>query len=199
MATGTILTPNPAATVIGNQPLTEPLLKGDILYEVVDNEIRELPPMSARETRFGSTLVQTMGPFALNSSLGVVDAEMLFLLDKSRNLQRRPDVSFVSFQRWPKGRPVPATPAWEVVPDLAVEIISATNEAYEVLEKLEDYFACGVKRVWVVYPPFFKVYDYASTTSVRILSRADLLSGGEVVPGFEVPLSELFEDSTATA
>jgi Uma2 family endonuclease len=199
MATGTILTPSSAATVVGNQPLTEPLLNGDILYEVVDNEIRKLPPKSARETRLRSNLDQILGSFAWDRTLGLVDAEMLFLIDKSRNLQRRPDVSFVSYQRWPKGKPVPATPAWEVVPDLAVEIVSASNEAYEVLEKLEDYFACGVRRVWVVYPPFLKVYDYASTTSVRILTRADLLSGGEVVPGFEVPLSQLFEDPTATA
>ena len=121
---------------------------------------------------------------------------MLFLIDKPRNLQRRPDVSFVSFQRWPKGKPVPPTPAWEVVPDLAVEIVSPSNDAYEVLEKVEEYFACGVQRVWVIYPPFSKVYDYASTTSVRILTGADHLSGGEVLPGFELPLSELFEEPT---
>ncbi len=133
---------------------------------------------------------------ARNSSLGKVQAEMLFLINAPRNLQRRPDVSFVSFQRWPKGKPVPGTQAWEVVPELAVEIISPTNGANEIVGKVEDYFTCGVQRVWVIYPLYSKVFDFASATSVRILTRADRLSGGDVLPGFELPLSELFEEPT---
>ena len=80
-----------------------------------------------------------------------------------------------------------------------MEIISPTNSANEVLGKVEDYFACGVQRVWVIYPLFSKVYDYASATSVRILTRADRLSGGDVLPGFELPLSELFEEPMVAA
>ena len=179
------------------QPLTAPLLNGDILYEVVDNEIRELPPMSARETQFASNLAGIVRQSRVESSLGRVQAEMLFLIDEPRNLQRRPDVSFVSFQRWPRGKPVPGTQAWAIVPELAVEIVSPTNGANEVLGKVLDYFACGVQRVWVIYPLYSRVFDYTSATSVRILTRADHLSGGDVLPGFELPLSELFEDPNA--
>ncbi len=50
------------------------------------------------------------------------------------NKQRRPDVSFVSYQRWPKTEPVPETKAWEVVPNLAVEVVSRTETMFEVLE-----------------------------------------------------------------
>ncbi len=53
-----------------------------------------------------------------------------------------------------------------------------------------DYFACGVQRVWVMDPLYSRVFDYTSATSVRILTRADHLSGGDVLPGFELPLSE---------
>jgi Uma2 family endonuclease len=197
MATGTSLSPGRAAAPEASQSLTEPLLNGDVLYEVVDGEIRELPPMSARETQFATDLAGSLVSHARNSSLGKVQVEMLFWLDKSRKLQRRPDVSFVSFQRWPKGKPVPGTEAWEVVPNLAVEIVSPTNGANEVLGKIEDYFACGVQRVWVFYPLYSKVYDYASPTAVQILTRADRLSGCDVLPGFELPLFEIFEDSTA--
>jgi Uma2 family endonuclease len=197
MATGTLLSPGLAAAPVANPSWTEPLLNGDVLYEVVDNEIRELPPMSARETQFATDLALIVNNHARNSSLGKVQAEMLFLIDAPRNLQRRPDVSFVSFQRWPRGKPVPGTQAWEVVPELAVEIISPTNGANEILGKVEDYFACGVQRVWVIYPLYSKVFDFASATSVRILTRADRLSGGDVLPGFELTLSELFEEPTA--
>jgi Uma2 family endonuclease len=174
MATGTPLSPGAAAAPEAGQSFPLPLLNGDILYEVADGEIRELPPMSARETQFASDLSGLVGNHAWGSSLGRVQTQMLFLIDSSRKLQRRPDVSYVSFQRWPKGKPVPGTEAWEVVPDLAVEIVSPTNVANEVVGKVEDYFACGVQRVWVIYPLFAKVYDYASPTAVQILTRAPI-------------------------
>lgn len=187
----------PAAVPATTPSLAEPLLNGDILYEVVDGEIRELPPMSASGAQLAYDLARLVGNHVWTASLGKVQSEMLFLIDKARNRQRRPDVSFVSYQRWPRGTPVPGTPAWEVVPDLAVEIVSPTNGANEALEKVEEYLACGVQRVWVIYPLFAKVYDYASATAVQILTRADRLSGGDVLPGFELPLSELFEDAAA--
>jgi Uma2 family endonuclease len=199
MSTGTLPSLAPAASVGSASVATEPFLGDDVLYEVVDNEIRELPPMSARETQFASNLLRIVSNFAWNSALGLVQSEMLFRVDAARNLQRRPDVSYVSFERWPKGKPVPGTPAWDVVPDLAVEVVSPTNGANEVIEKLEDYFACGVRRVWVIYPLFGKVYDYASANSVRILNRAEILSGDDVLPGFELPLVELFDDPTQAA
>jgi Uma2 family endonuclease len=199
MATGTLLSPGPAAAPEASPSLTEPLLNGDVLYEVVDGEIRELPPMSARETQFATDLAGSMVTHARNASLGKVQVEMLFWLDKSRKLQRRPDVSFVSFQRWPKGKPVPGTEAWDVIPNLAVEIVSPTNGANEVLGRIEDYFACGVHRVWVIYPLYSKIYDYASPTTVQILTRDDRISGGDVLPGFELLLSEIFEEPTAAA
>jgi Uma2 family endonuclease len=197
MAIATIIAPVPALAPRLNSPPPEPPI-GDLRYEVVDNQIRELPPMSARETRFASSLSHILGNFAWTHDLGQVDVEMLYLLDAPKNLQRRPDVAFISFQRWPRGKPVPGTNALEVVPNLAVEVISPTNGANEVMGKLEDYFACGVQRVWVFYPLFGKVYDYDSTTTVRILNRIHTLQGGNVLPGFELPLAELFEEPAPT-
>jgi Uma2 family endonuclease len=197
MATGTLLSPGLAAVPGASPTLAEPLLNGEILYEVVDGEIRELPPMSARETQFASDLTGIIGPHARTAALGRVQSEMLFLIDKGRDLQRRPDVSFVSFDRWPRGKPVPGTQAWEVVPDLAAEIVSPTNGANEVVGKVQDYFACGVRRVWVFYPLFALVYDYTSATAVRIVTRADRLSGGDVLPGLDLALTEVFEDPAA--
>ena len=192
MATGIIASPTVPATEPSGM-LSEPYVNGDIFYEVVDNQVRELPPMSARETHFASRLVRLLGPFAWNQGLGEVEVEQLFLIDRARNLQRRPDLAFVSFERWPRGKPVPATQAREVIPNLAIEVISPTNSAYEVIEKLDDYFASGVQRVWVIYPLHAKLYDYESPTSVRILTRSDTLTGVDVLPGFELPLAELFE------
>jgi Uma2 family endonuclease len=80
-----------------------------------------------------------------------------------------------------------------VIPDLAVEIVSLTNTADEVAEKVEEYFQVGVRQVWVVYPGQSKIYVYTSTTAVRVLAPGDELEGGDVLPGLHLSLQELFE------
>jgi Uma2 family endonuclease len=166
----------------------------DTLYEVVDNQFRELPPMGAREVDLASTLIRILSNFAWSHQLGRVESEMLFLLDAAKNLQRRPDLALVSYERWSRDRRIPAELAWEVVPNLAVEVISPKNLAYDVVQKIEDYFNTGVLRVWVIYPNVSKIYDYESPSSVRILSPGQSLEGGTVLPGLQVPLTELLEN-----
>lgn len=124
---------------------------------------------------------------------------MLFLLDPDSGLKRRPDLAFVSYERWPKKQRVPRTPAWGVVPDLAIEVISPSNLAEDVILKLGEYFRAGVRRVWVIYPVEEHFYIYDSLTTVRILTRADRLEDEAVLPGFSLPLSELFESGEEAA
>jgi Uma2 family endonuclease len=168
-------------------------MSNDLLYEVVDNQVRELPPMGIEEALIASTLFRILSPFTWTSGLGRVVSEALFLLTPTQKRQRRPDLAYVSFQRWPRGRRVPSADAWEVVPTLAIEVVSPTNFANGVLEKIEDYFQSGVERVWVIYPTVAKLYDYDSPSSVRILTRDQSLDGGALLPGFQLPLVELFE------
>jgi Uma2 family endonuclease len=78
---------------------------------------------------------------------------------------------------------------------LAIEVISPTNLAEEVLDKFHEHFRAGVRRVWVIYPGTSQVYDYDAPTSVRILARTEELDGGGFVPGFRLPLTALFEDA----
>ena len=118
---------------------------------------------------------------------------MLFLLDPVNDLKRRPDIAFVSFDRWARNRPVPRTAAWEVVPDLAIEIICPTNLASEVIVKVGEYFRSGTKAVWVVYPIEEQVYVYDSPTSVKILPRYGHLEAPDLLPGFVLPLESLLE------
>ncbi len=174
-------------------------------YEVVDGQILENPPMGTEESILASFLQDLMGPFARTNRLGRVATETLFLIDRARKLKRRPDLAFVSDRRWPLRRRIPQTEAWEVVPDLAVEVVSETNSANAVVIRLEEYFRTGVSRVWVVYPVVSKVYVYDSPARVRILQLGDDLDGEDLLPGFRVPLATLFEDlgeeteGTATA
>src|SRR6059058_4936995 len=84
------------------------------LYEVVDGQIVATPPMGAFEVELASILQNWMGPFARSNHLGRVVTEMLFVIDPARGRERRPDVAFVSHERWPIDRRAPKTAAWEV-------------------------------------------------------------------------------------
>src|SRR5207253_8696932 len=74
------------------------------LYEVVNGERVELPPMSILAALIASWLQESLGPFVRSHGLGLVVTEALFILDAQRNLRRRPDVAFVSAERWPLER-----------------------------------------------------------------------------------------------
>lgn len=181
-----------AATLQIEAP-AEPVPPGDILYEVVDGKVVELPPMGADEVWIASTLTQILGPYVRAHALGRVVAEMLFHLQPERP-RRRPDVAFVSYDRWPRGRRVPRREAWNVVPDLAVEVVSESNSAAEVIGKIREYFEAGVARVWVVYPTERIVYDYESLAIVCGLGPGDVLDGGAILPGYRLPVADLFDD-----
>jgi Uma2 family endonuclease len=111
--------------------------------------------------------------------------ELLFRIDANRKLKRRPDIAFVSAKKWPVGKRVPKGEAWDMVPDLAVEVI----------QKVVDYLSGGSRLVWVVYPDVKQVHVYTDLTSARILTEPAELDGDDLVPGFRLSLTELFEDA----
>ena len=110
-------------------------------------------------------------------------------------LIRIPDLSFVSWDRVPGGaRKVPKEPILNLVPDLAVEVISPGNSRAEMDRKLGEYFAAGVKLVWYVYPRTRTVKVFTGPKRSRIVREADTLDGGEVLPGFMLALTDLFAE-----
>jgi Uma2 family endonuclease len=172
-------------------PIATPSAPSDeSLYEVVDGQRVELPPMGAYESSVASFLSQLLGLFGRKQKLGRAFEEMLFELGP--DLQRRPDVAFVGYPKWPRGRRVPRVAAWAIVPDLAVEVVSTSNTHAEIGIKVLEYFAAGVQLVWVIAPDLGQVHVYTSPKDVRILDESETLDGGAVAPGFEVPVSWLF-------
>jgi len=162
-------------------------------YEVVNGQVLEEPPLGAYEGRLASRLVRSMILFDPSGALGEVVEEILFILEQDPRLRRRPDVAFVSQERWPRSRPVDREAAWDVVPDLAVEITSPTDLIDDLIDKVEEYFRAGVRLVWVIFPKHRKIYAYQSPVNVRVASIDDEVDGGDVLPGFRLPLTKLFE------
>ena len=166
----------------------------DILYEVVDNKVVELGPMGAHEIWLATVLVVHLTNFVRQHQLGRAVQEMLFDFTAMVQRKRRPDVAFVSYKRWPRQRPVPHAEAWEVVPNLVVEVISPSDKGDDILDKVAEYFRVGVECVWAIFVFQKLAYIYESPTQVRILTHADELYGEPVLPHFRLPLATLFED-----
>ena len=137
--------------VLASAPAVVDFVDDDPLYEIIDGERVELPPMSAYAGRVSFRIAATINQFANANQLGEVVHEGLFKLALDRDRNRRPDAAFVSFERWPRDRGMPiAGNAWEVTPDLVVEVVSPSDRVDELKEKIVEYFQAGVRQVWVV-------------------------------------------------
>ena len=168
MATGSPASP----TALQSESIDLPIFEPEGNYEVLYGEVVEKPAMGVFETWIATKL----SGWPLRST-GVQDhgrvvSEMLFLLDLAKDLNCRPDLAFVSYERWARTRPVPRVAAWDVIPDLAIEVISPTNLATKVIVKVRDYFKYGVSCLWVVYPVEELIYVYDSPTSIQVLTVA---------------------------
>ena len=110
---------------------------------------------------------------------------------------RRPDIAFISFERWPQDRVLPYKdePA-DVVPDVMVEVASPNDKAEELQSKVYEYLEAGARLVWIAFPALRVIYSYESPDHVRQYKTDDELDGGTVLPGFRVPMAKLFPEVT---
>jgi Uma2 family endonuclease len=100
-------------------------------------------------------------------------------------------VTFIPWESFPDGE-FPDEAYWTVAPGLVVEVLSPTNTAKEIDRKLRELFAAGCKLAWVIDPPTRTAKVYTSAKRFKELDEAGTLDGGKVLPGFALPLAELF-------
>ena len=108
-------------------------------------------------------------------------------------LVRLPDIGFASWDRIP-GRRRPTSAIAGFAPDLAVEVLSRSNTKTEMARKRREYFKAGVRLVWEVDPRARTVAVYEAPEGAILLEVGQTLDGGEVLPGFALPLADLFAD-----
>jgi Uma2 family endonuclease len=163
----------------------------DRLCELVDGVLVE-KPMGYVESRIAILVSTALQTFVEAHDLGVVTGESgMFRFPE--NLVRMPDVAFASWDQFP-GRELPDEGAPQIVPDLAVEVLSKSNTRAEMARKLREYFNVGARLVWFVDPPTKSVSVYTSPTKFKVLTAADSLDGGKVLPGFSLPVANLFKN-----
>ncbi len=110
---------------------------------------------------------------------------------KSGNL-RSPDVSFIAKERLQGLRHAPKK-FFQGAPDLVVEILSPSDAVDGLHEKIVEYFETGARLIWVLNPEEETVV-YHSPQPHRLLKAADSVDGEDVIPGFSMPLSEIFAE-----
>jgi Uma2 family endonuclease len=157
--------------------------------ELVDGVLVE-KPMGYYESLLAMILIQWLRNFLDESDLGITLGEA-GPLRLAPGLVRLPDVSFISWDRFPN-RELPAEPILDMAPDLAVEILSESNTEAEMERKLHEYFAAGAQLAWYVDPEQRTVHVYTSPTDVLMLSEEDVLDGGTVLPGFRISIRDWF-------
>ncbi|WP_169978177.1 Uma2 family endonuclease [Tautonia rosea] len=148
--------------------------------------------MGYRESLIAGLILTLLNTHVLPRRLGYVsgaDGTMRIM----PQLVRIPDVAFVARGRFPSGK-LPDQPIPSLVPDLAVEVLSKNNSRAEMERKLREYFEAGVRLVWMVDPTTRSIRVHTGPASEQsvLLSEAEILDGGEVVPGFSVTVAELF-------
>jgi Uma2 family endonuclease len=159
------------------------------LFELVDGYLVE-KIMGYQEAWIASMLIHALQNFVLPLDLGAVtSAEGMFRFPE--NLVRMPDVAFANWKRFPT-KEIPDEPVPCIGPDLAVEVLSQGNTPGEMSRKLREYFKAGVRLVWFIDPLAKTVTVYTSPNRSKVIQCGGTLEGGKVLPGFALPIENLF-------
>ena len=164
-------------------------LNPDKEYEIVAGQPEEKTMGGARHGGVGVRLIVRLASHVEAHQLGgVYGPDTSFQIGEN---ERIPDVSFVSAARLPtKGEP---EGIWPISPDLAVETISPYDLYERVISKVEEYFAGGVRQVWLISPEHKTVTIYDSPTRTTILTDTDDLVSEGLLLGFRCHISDLFQ------
>ncbi len=131
-----------------------------------------------------------LGRFVREKALGrVTGAETGFRIGHDPDTVRAPDVGFVRAERVP---PRPTRGFFQGAPDLAVEVLSPSDRAGDVLAKVQDWLGAGCRAVWLIDPANQTVSVYDDRHQTATLGMSDELIGGQIVPGFCLPVAEIF-------
>lgn len=163
--------------------------RGGRRYELIDRTLVE-KAMGAVESYIAMELGRLVGNHLAATDLGFVyGADALIRLIPG--LVRGPDLCFVSWVTRPE-HTVPRGSITDTVPDLAVEVLSPRNTRREMLRKRKEYFLAGVRLVWEIDPRTRTAIAYTAPDAKTAIPEDGVLDGGEVLPGFRLPLATLF-------
>lgn len=159
----------------------------DLRFELIDGEIIQVPS-NPYSSAIAALIIIALGVFTKGKNLGHITGEQGGYIVAGARLA--PDVAFVSKKRQASLVRQGYNP---VAPDLAVEVVSPSDDLDVLSDKLKKYAEAGVL-VWVVFPTRQEVDVYAPGQPVQTLGINDTLTGGDVLPGFRLPVRDIFPE-----
>ena len=158
--------------------------------ELVDGRVTEMSPPGYDHGSSQLSLGARLLAYVRANGLGNVVTEVGFVLQREPDIVRLPDIAFLRKDRLPSGRD--GAKQVDGAPDLAIELLSPTDSLKEMEEKVDDYLAAGTGLVWLVNFRRQTVTIFRRGVAPKTLGLADNLDGEDVLPGFSMPVTELF-------
>jgi Uma2 family endonuclease len=159
--------------------------------ELVRGELVPVTPAGFKHGALAGFLTIELGAYARAHACGRVLVETGFRLFTDPDTVRGPDVSYLSRERQ---ETLPRRGGFvHGVPDLAIEVVSMEKTPEQLASKAREYITAGTPMVWVVDPEARQVTVYRGR-EVMVLKGGDSLDGGDVLPGFVLPVTRLFAE-----
>lgn len=157
------------------------------LCELIDGTLVE-KPVGFWEGLIAANIIGLLAAYVNPRDLGAVFGADSTLRMRSGRI-RLPDVSFVAKARLPRDlKPVPS-----LAPDLAVEVLSESNTAQEMNQKLIEYFQTGTRLAWIVDPATRSVAVYTSAEKPKsVVAESESVDGGAVLPALTIRVADMF-------
>ena len=159
------------------------------LCELIDGVLVE-KAMGDRESMLGLWVARLVGNLVDADDLGIVLGADGFIRF-SDTLIRAPDATFIPWANLPADG-LPKEAYWSVTPGLIVEVLSPHNTPGEIDRKLREFFGIKCKLAWVIDPEAKTARVHTSAAKFKLLDETGTLDGGRVLPGFALPLADLF-------
>lgn len=167
------------------------LPENDMQYELVEGELIEMSPSSRLHSRDGQRIAARLAVFVEDNDLGEVHgADGGFILRRNPDTVRSPDAAFVRKERLTDLDEDGFLP---LAPDLAVEVVSPSNTVNEMSLKVQEYLDAGTSIVWVVETLRRQVTVHTPDRNPRIYRDGETLDGGDVLPGFALSVTYIFD------
>ena len=148
--------------------------------------------MGTRESYLAFSLIGLLWAYQRSHNIGVFGAPDA-IMRLAAGTVRLPDIHFTSWENLPADS-AHLRPVVDYPPDLAIEILSETDRPGALARKIRDYFAAGTQLVWIIDQDDRTATVYTDPDTFTILTAADTLDGGAVLPGFSLPLADLFAE-----
>ena len=179
-----------------NNPLTaEDLLRLDsqgVRGELIRGEFCETVSAGQDHGKYVMNIAVPVGYFVKSNRLGsIMGSDSGVQLEWDPDTVREPDFAFISADREPLGTSVPGYS--QTTPDLIVEIKSPSDSRAAFIDKIRMWLSYGVRVAWGVFPETRTIEIHAAGGATTVLTDADTLDGGEVLPGFACAVSDIFE------